>query len=268
MPDGDKNRGHVAGITKKLEIGDSLNADDVTFILGYVPTTSDYGELEVYRDEIDDAITGEVGHAAYVKILQEFETVGIIDGLRVDLVDPSLDPDGFERIEVGDKTRYRGVMIEKKASEGVGWVHPPDKRPTSLSRLRDSVFDYLFCTGWGFHLDAEMIYEYEVDYREFLRAVIDCADGLDDYRLSVDADDSGRRTTISVTLRSDGRSYSKEFEHGSDWLRFDALDPVQTALDQQTLQTVHYKGGNDGWILLVDDEYEERVMTHLPEWRS
>ncbi|WP_255190942.1 hypothetical protein [Natronobeatus ordinarius] len=265
MPGGDKTTRHVGEIITKLETNERLNADDVTFILGYVPTIRDYEELEAYRDEIDDAITDGVGHAAYVKILQEFETTGAIDELRSDLVDPSLDPNGFERIEVNDKIRYMGVMIGEKASEGVGWIHPPDKRPTSLSLLRDSLFDYLFCTGRGFHLDAEMIYEYGTDYREFLRAVIDCADGLDDYRLSVDADDSGRRTTISVTLRSDGRSYSKEFEHGSDWLRFDALAPVQAALDQQVLQTVHYRGGNDGWILVLDDEHEELVTKFLPK---
>ncbi|ELZ10738.1 hypothetical protein C479_08003 [Halovivax asiaticus JCM 14624] len=268
MAGGDTITGRVSEITTKLEADETLDADDVTFLSGYVSTIRDYRALDGYRDEIDDAITGGIGHAAYVKILQEFEATGVLDELRSDLIDPSLDPNGFERVEVNGTIHYRSVMIGEQASEGVGWIHPPDKQPATLVRIRDSLFDYLFCTGRGFRLDAEMIYAYEADYEAFLRTVIDCTEGLDDYRLSVHADESGQRVTISVTLRSGGRSYSTEFDHGTDWLQFAALDPVQDALDQEGVETVHYRGGNDGWILVLDDQLEEQILKRLPEWYS
>ncbi|QCJ48422.1 MULTISPECIES: hypothetical protein [Haloprofundus] len=263
MNEGNNTKRCVVDITAKLEAGVDLDSGDVKFVLGYIPSLMEYGELEAYRDNIDEAVTSEVGHAVYASILRDFETMGVINELRRDLIDPSLDPDGFERVETSDRTRYRGIRIGEDATEGVGWLDPPEKEPTSLSQIRSSLFDYLFCTGRGFYLDAEMIYDIETDYREFLRAVIDCTDGLGRYELTVDCDDNGKQSIVRISLDLEDRSYQQEFEQVSDWLRFDALDPVQAALDRETSQTVHYSGGNDGWILVLENVHEDLVRKYI-----
>ncbi|WP_459192968.1 hypothetical protein [Halosimplex sp. J119] len=261
---GGETRKRIEDIISKLESGVRLATDDVIFIFGHVPSLSDYGELEQYRNEIDYAIPSGVGHGAYVEILRRLEKVGVIDELRPDLVDPSLHPDGFERIEGNGEIRYRGVTVGEGASEGVGRIHPPDKRPTSLWRLKMSVLEYLFCIEKGFRFDPEMIYDFETDYREFLRAVISCT-ALNEYQLAVTAEGNTPHLTVRVSLSVGGRSYTTAFEPVSDWIRFDALEPVQEALDEQTSQTVHHhSAANDGWILILADEHEELVV-QLPD---
>jgi hypothetical protein len=254
------SRQQLDTVTTKLETSQKLDADDLKFVLRYV--RGGYGELEEYRGEIDDSITAEVGNATYISILQEFENAGVIEELRPDLVDPSVDPEGFEPAVGSSWKSYNSIRVGGNASEGVGRIHPPDKQPTSVFRIQKSIYDYLFCIGWGFYFDAEMIYDYETDYREFLVAVLDCVAEIDDYNLSVTADDSGRQTTIQVTLSVGSRSYEQEFDHGSDWLRFDVLFPVEEALDTETTQTIRYRGGNDGLVLVVPAEHEEFVMRY------
>lgn len=261
----DDTERRIANISAKLDSGVDLDVGDVTFLLAYVPCHTDYRDLEVYRDEIEEAITGELGHAVYSSIVHEFESAGAIEEIRHDLIDPSLDPDGFERVEWNDRVRYPPINVGEKATFGVGLVCAPNKQPTSLWLIRHSIRDYLFCTGMGFHFDAEMIYEYEADYSAFLRAVIDCTDGLNEYELNVEYNEGEDNISkiIHVSLDSNGQSYHQEFEQVSDWLRFDALNPIQAALDDESSETIHYAGGNDGWILVLENKHSKLVGKYL-----
>ncbi|QLH83618.1 hypothetical protein [Halosimplex pelagicum] len=258
MTGGDDTEERVEGVLSKLETGVRLDPDDIIFVVFHRQAISDYGDSEGCRDDVDDAIPSGVGHGAYVEILRRLKHAGVIGEIRQDLVNPALHPDDFERTEVRGSYHYSHIRIGEKASEGVGYIHPPDKRPTSLWRLETSVLNYLFCTGRGFRLDPEMIYDYETDYGELLRAAIDCTN-LDEYRLTVDVEEGPRYNTVHISLSVAGDSYSTEFETGGDWVRPDALNPAQTAVDDHTSQTIHYhtSGGNDGWILVLESKYEE-----------
>jgi hypothetical protein len=260
MTSRDDTNERVEGVLSKLEAGVRLDPDDIIFILFHKAAILDYGNWQEYRDDIDDEITSGMGHGAYVELIRRLKNAGVIDEIRQDLINPILHPNGFERIEGNGRTHYSHIKIGEEASVGIGYIHPPDKRPTSLWRLKLSLLSYLFCTGSGFRLDPEMIYDYETDYREFLRAAINCTT-LDKYQLTVDVEEGQRYNTVNISLSVEGCSYSKEFEKSGDYVRPDALDPVHEALADHTSQTLHYHstGGNDGWILVLEDKYEELV---------
>ncbi|PSP76898.1 hypothetical protein BRC81_11130 [Halobacteriales archaeon QS_1_68_20] len=134
----------------KLDADQPLDAADVQFALAYLDPSRDEDGLADYQQEIDEAITADLGHEVYRTILREFEAAGVIDELRRDLVDPSLDPEGFEKVELDDRDYYRTIRVGEAASESVGSIYPPEKRPTRLWRIGGSLLDYLFCTGRGF----------------------------------------------------------------------------------------------------------------------
>lgn len=102
----------------------------------------------------------------------------------------------------------------------------------------------------GFHIDAEMIYDHERDYRELLCAILDRVDEFDDYGVSVECDQPRRGGTVQVELVVRGHSYTREFLSRSDWLDFEVLDPIEEALAAHTSQTLYYRGGNCGWMLV------------------
>lgn len=253
-------------IQAKLDSDDELDVSDVEFLLTY----SQYDEthLNQYRERITERITESVGHAVYTSILGDFEEAGVIDEWRPDLIDPSIDPTGFETVELNDRTRYRHRTVGTEASEYVGFIHPPDKQPTKLWAIRQSLLDYLFCTGRGFHLDAEMIYDFETDYRELLLAVIERTDCLSESALEVTCS-GDEPTTVDIEIVTDERSYSVAFEQRGDWLRTEAFEPVRDALNDRTTTEMYYRGGNDGWLLVVSsDDYDvvERYLAYPAEF--
>lgn len=105
----------VDQIVSKLDLGCDLETADIKQLLVHNRTLESYGDLEQYREEIDAAITESTGHAAYVEILREFEESGIIDEIRLDLVDPSLEPDGFERLGVNHGVAYNHTKVGEKS---------------------------------------------------------------------------------------------------------------------------------------------------------
>jgi hypothetical protein len=252
-----------SSIEAKLEADATLGVDDIRFLLSYVDRY-EYHELEPYEDDIDDAISGELGHEVYVSILEEFERAGVIDELRLDLVDPALDPEGFTRREMSTGTYYSHRYVRDERGETVGYIHPPTKQPTRLPSIRTSLYDYLCCIGRGFHFDPEMIYDYEADYANFLRCVLGFVDGLDAFELEVRCDDDGDRRKVTVALRSDRRSFRQSFWQGGDWFKFAAFDPVEAAMAAETTQRLRYRGGgNEGEILIVGAETAPLVDTYL-----
>lgn len=248
----------VGDVLSKLETGVRLDPDDIVFLFFNESVVSEYRDTGNYRDEIDNAITGGVGHGAYIELLRRLENVGVLDEIRQDLVHPLLHPKGFERVRGNGRIYYLNETIGENASEGVGYVNSPIKRPTTLGGLRTALLNYMSCVGKGFSLDSEMMYDYETDYREFVRVTLDCT-ALDEYRLTVDVDEGTRSSTVHVSLSVGGRSYSEEFQQRSDWADFDALNPVHEALDDQTAQTIHYRSGNAGWLLVLEDRHGEFV---------
>ena len=205
----------------------ALGVDDILFLLRYAERY-EYHDLEPYRGDIDDAISGELGHEVYVSVLEVFERAGVIDELRPDLVDPALNPEGFTQRETSTGTYYSSRYVRDERGDTVGYVHAPTKQPTRLLSIRTSILDYLFCLGRGFHFDPEMIYDDEADYANFLRYVLGYVDGLDSFDLEVKCDDDGDRQQVTVSLRSDGRSYRQSFGQGGDWLTLASFDPIET----------------------------------------
>jgi hypothetical protein len=246
-----------------LESGVPLGVDDIKFLLRYVERDN-YHELEPHRDDIDDAISGELGHEVYVSVIEEFEQAGVIDELRPDLVDPALDPEGFTRREMSTGTYYGGRYVRDERGDTVGYIHAPTKQPTRLWSIRTSILDYLICIGRGFRFDPEMIYDYEADYANFLRCVLGYVDGLDAFDLEVQCDDDGDRQQVTVLLQSDGQSYRQSFGQVRDWLKFASFDPIEEAMAAETTQRLRYNaGGNDGEILIVDAETAPLMDTYL-----
>jgi hypothetical protein len=237
-------------IVSNLHLGDGMKTADIKQLLKHNRNFGSYGDLEEYRKEIDAAITEEKGHSTYVEILREFEESGIITEVRADLVDPSLEPKGFERIRAEGRVMYEVKRVGTAATEGVGTIRVPDKQPTSVPEIRDSLLDYLFCVGRGFHFDAEMIYDHERDHRELLCAILDRVDEFDDYDLTVECDQPRQGGTVRVNLTVEGHSYTREFLSRSDWLDFEVLDPIKEALADHTSQTLYHRGGNCGWMLV------------------
>lgn len=261
--DEDASPPNVSTIRSKLESGAALNVNDIRFLLRYVERY-DFHELEPHRDDIDDAISGELGHEVYVSILEEFDRAGVIDELRPDLVDPALDPEGFTRREMSTGTYYSNRVIRDERGDPVGSIHAPTKQPTRLSSIRTAIYDYLFCTGRGFHFDPEMIYDYEADYANFFRCVLGYVDRGDSFELEVWCDDDGDRRQVTVVLRSEARSYRQSFGQGGDWLNSASFDPIEAALAAETTQRLRYSGGgNEGKILIVDAETAALVDTYL-----
>ena len=252
-----------SAIEAKLESGTTLSVADVRSLLRYVDRY-EYRELEPYRDDIDDAISGDLGHEVYVSILEEFERAGVIDELRPDLVDPALDPEGFTRREIGTETYYSPKVLRDEQGDLLGSIRAPTKRPTSLLRIRTSILDYLFCIGRGFHFDPEMIYDYEADYAYFLRCVLGHVDGGDSFDLEVRCADDGDRSTVTIEIQSDARSYRQSFKQGGDWLNAATFDPLEAALTAETTQRLRCNwGGNDGEVLIIDAETAPLVDTYL-----
>jgi hypothetical protein len=254
---------NASSIKSKVESGVAPGVDDILFLLRYVDR-SGYHDLEPYRGDIDDAISGELGHEVYVSVLEVFERAGVIDELRPDLVDPALDPEEFTRRETGSGTYYSSRYVRDERGDTVGYVHAPTKRPTRLLSIRTSILDYLFCLGRGFHFDPEMIYDYEADYANFFRCVLRYVDGLDSFDLEVQCDDDGVRREVTVSLRADGQSYRQSFGQGGDWLNLASFGPIGAALTAQTTQRLRYSaGGNDGEVLIVDAETAPLVDAYL-----
>jgi hypothetical protein len=261
--DGDTSSPDASRIKSKLESGVTLGVEDIRFLLRYVERYN-YHELEPHRDDIDDMISGELGHEVYVSVIEEFQRAGVIDELRPDLVDPALDPEEFTRREMSTETYYSHRYVRDKRGETVGYIHPPTKQPTRLPSIRTSILDYLFCIGRGFHFDPEMIYDYEADYANFLRCVLGFVDGLDSFELEVRCDDDGDRRKVTVALRSDRRSFRQSFGQGGDWLNLAAFDPIEAAMAAETTQRLRYSaGGNEGEVLIVDAEKAPLVDTYL-----
>lgn len=240
----------VNQIVSNLHLGDGLETADIKQLLKHNRRFENYEDLDEYQKEIDAAITESTGHAAYVEILREFKESRIIGEMRLDLVDPSLEPEGFERIGFDYGVAYTHTRIGEKATEGVGTIRPPNKRPTSVPEIRYSLLDYLFCVGKGFHFDAEMIYDHERDHRELLCAILDRVDEFDDCEVTVECDQPRQGGTVRVNIVVQGHSYTREFLSSSDWLDFEVLDPVEEALADHTSQTLYYRGGNCGWMLV------------------
>jgi hypothetical protein len=261
--DEDASPPNASRIKTKVKSGAALSVDDVKILLRYVERY-DYRELEPYRDDIDDSISGELGHEIYVSILEEFEQAGVFDELRPDLVDPALDPEGFTRREMNTGAYCDPRIVHDERGEVVGSIRPPTKQPTRLLSIRASIRDYLFCIGRGFNFDPERIYDYEADYANFLRCVLEYVDGGDSFDLKVWCDDDGDRRQVTVVLRSEARSYRESFGQGGDWLSLASFDPIEAALAAETTQRLRYSaGGNDGAVLILDAETAPLVDTYL-----
>lgn len=260
--------GLTSEFRRKLDSDAALSVADVEFLLARLRHDRNDEQLTRFRDRVDERLTGALGHAVYTSILERFLEAGVIDEVRADLTDPSIDPEGFEKIELDDRTRYRLRTVGDEASVSVGYLHPPEKRPSDLWTIQRSLLDYLFCSGRGFHIDAEMIYDYETDYRELLRVVVERTDYLSESALEVTCS-GDESATVTVEITTNERSYDVAFEQRGDWLRTEAFEPVRAALRERSTTDVYYRGGNDGWLLVMDaDEYDllERYLRYPAEY--
>lgn len=239
--DGQPER-EVEDVIENLEAGVALDVADVKFILSFMDWRSDNAPLDEYKEAIDEAISGDLGQAVYRSILQEFEREGVVDELRDDLIDPSLE---------ADVQRFHGEGSDRIPV----FLHSPDKMPERLNRIRYSIYDYFFCTGNGFHFDPEMIYSIEDDYRAFLQLVITCSRGLDSSQLRVDVDGS----TVTIRIVSDELTYYRVFEQGGDFLHLDALDPIVHALAKEGSETLLYSTEH---LLVVEQEHKDLVKQY------
>ena len=232
----------VEDIIEKLEAGVALDVADVKFILTYMDWRSDNAPLDEYKEAIDDAISGDLGHAVYRSILEEFERNGVIDELREDLIDPALEAD-----------------VQKSHGQGSDWIpiflHAPNKTPERLNRIRYSIYDYFFCNGNGFHYDPEMIYSIEDDYRTFLQHVITCTRGLEQSQLRIDVEGE----TVTIRIVSDELTYYRVFEQGSDFLHLEVLDPIVHALAKEGSETLLY---STEYLLVVEQEHKDLVKQY------
>ncbi|PSP76897.1 hypothetical protein BRC81_11125 [Halobacteriales archaeon QS_1_68_20] len=103
-----------------------------------------------------------------------------------------------------------------------------------------------------------MIYDYETDYRELLRAVLERTDRPERYEVDVEC---AGEDEMRIECRAEDR-YAVQFEQGSDWLRFEALAPIEAALSEDSLERIYYRGGNDGWLLVLPEAHYELVAKY------
>lgn len=232
----------VEDIIEKLEVGVALDVADVKFILSYMDWQSDNAPLDEYKEAIDEAISGDLGHAVYRSILEEFEREGVIDEPREDLIDPALEAD-VQRV-TGDGSDRIPVFI-----------HPPNKMPERLNQIRYSIYKYLFCMGNGFDFVQEMIYSVEDDYRAFLQLVITCTRGLEQSQLRVDVEGE----TVTIKIVSEELTYYREFEQHGDFLNLAALDPIVHALAKEGFETLLY---STEYLLVVEQEHKDLVKQY------
>lgn len=254
----------VEEITSRLQDDEQLTVPDCKAVLLHIDSTVDYGPLADWKDDLNEELSPGLGHAAYLTLLADLRDARILDGLRRDLIDPSVDPNGFERVPDSDPLRYVPQWIERDTTVGVGSLFPPVKRPSTVAQIHRSLREYLYCTGKGFNVDSEMIYDRERDYQGLLEVVLECS-ALEGYDLTVAAERRGEEYAhdVHVTVTTDGGVYERTWLDSSDYVNSSALEPVGEVLNAEVGQEIHYAPGNDGWLLVLDADVDERGLQYL-----
>lgn len=259
-----KEERNFEDIQRKVESDEELSVSDVRNILSHPDFLRGEGSLDREKvRKVGEKMDEGLGHAVYKSILEDLDEDGIIEELRDDLIDPSKHPEGFEKLsEREGRSYYDNIYLGEEATTKVGSIYPPSKKPQRLSELRGSILQYLFVEGNGFFFDAEMIYDYENDYRELVKTVAGLTDDLNKYELQVSSSDQDD-SVILIEFYSNKHRFSTEFEVVSDWVNFKALEPVQKALEADSDKRIYYKGGNVGWIMIVEEQDYQRLKDYL-----
>lgn len=222
---------------------DRINSEDLT-AEDFREIISELSERANFYEEIvellDGRITEEMGNKIYRSIIAEMEEKGGLEEVREDLIDPDILPCGRVRI-----SQHSSDVYESEESFKTGYIPVPDKNPTSLRKIEDSVIYYLMSVGRGFLFDGERINSVEKDYKEFLEDVISLDEEFEGFELEVELDER----LVTVKLKSDDKSYGSTFRQPSDWVNYQAFKPLEEALDFS--KTIYATTDNDGSVLIL-----------------
>lgn len=191
---------------------------------------------------------GQKGSDVYLEKLRELKDRGVIDEWREELIEPGEKAEEFEK----------HVSFELDGYDRL-YIHEPEKQPSNRQQMEKSLIDYLMYEGKGFRYDGERIYNFEEDYRQLLKAVLDHST-LEDYKLEVEADESD----ITVRIEIDGRHYELEFEQIGDFVSYQPFKLLNDVLGQETGEVICYAGSQDAAVLVLPEE-SLRVLESIIE---
>lgn len=248
-------RRNTKDIEEKIEADNRpLKVSEVKYILSQdfddfsnkISSNKDKWDL---KKKIDSKITESLGHSCFRSILEDMEEK-LSNDLRDDLIDPAKEP---RKSDIGKESEGEYIYITENHHVQRTL---PDKKPSKLYYVGESVLDYLICDGKGFYIANEIPGIYEEVYKEAYEVAGKTYEFLEDYNLKIemDSDEEKAEVEIQITYSSEKNEFKKKFRQENKWFKSQALEPLQKAVSRESSKELYLTEDN-GIKALEKDQY-------------